>query len=331
MEIKRKHIGYLVLGLGIIGLILANFSDLISTNDATAANFGETIYTTTDDLSISNMVIVEVKGEVAYPGIYQVNEELRVGDVILIAGGLTLNADTTTVNLAAKIRDEMIILIPQAETITTNVEAIDIVRIVVEIKGAVQNPGVYNLYKNSRVYDLIEASGGLMDNADTSGVDLARLLIDGESITIPEMVDNNTYQEEAREIYVSIIGEVISPGTYLVSEDYTVKDLIYLAGGVTINCDISKINWDVVLVLGAQIYIPSYDDEATVTQYSSKININTADLEALITLPGIGNIIGQRIIDYRSEYGDFLSIEDIMKVSGIKESIYEQIKDLITV
>jgi len=321
MEIKRKHIGYLVLGLGIIGLILANFSDLISTNDATAANFGETIYTTTDDLSISNMVIVEVKGEVAYPGIYQVNEELRVGDVILIAGGLTLNADTTTVNLAAKIRDEMIILIPQAETITTNVEAIDIVRIVVEIKGAVQNPGVYNLYKNSRVYDLIEASGGLMDNADTSGVDLARLLIDGESITIPEMVDNNTYQEEAREIYVSIIGEVISPGTYLVSEDYTVKDLIYLAGGVTINCDISKINWDVVLVLGAQIYIPSYDDEATVTQYSSKININTADLEALITLPGIGNIIGQRIIDYRSEYGDFLSIEDIMKVSGIKESI----------
>jgi len=41
MEIKRKHIGYLVLGLGIIGLILANFSDLISTNDATAANFGE--------------------------------------------------------------------------------------------------------------------------------------------------------------------------------------------------------------------------------------------------------------------------------------------------
>jgi competence protein ComEA len=51
----------------------------------------------------------------------------------------------------------------------------------------------------------------------------------------------------------------------------------------------------------------------------------------LITLPGIGNILGQRIIDYRTEYGSFQSAEDIMLVSGIKSSIYEQVKDLITV
>jgi len=54
-------------------------------------------------------------------------------------------------------------------------------------------------------------------------------------------------------------------------------------------------------------------------------------LEELSTLQGIGQILGQRIIDYRAEYGDFLSIEDIMNVSGIKTSIYEEIKESITV
>ncbi|MCK5731782.1 MAG: ComEA family DNA-binding protein, partial [Tenericutes bacterium] len=83
--------------------------------------------------------------------------------------------------------------------------------------------------------------------------------------------------------------------------------------------------------LGATIYIPSYDDEIVIDYENGLININTADMEMLITLPGIGLIIGQRIIDYRAEYGDFLSIEDIVNVSGIKESIYDQVKELITV
>ncbi|MDO9581100.1 MAG: helix-hairpin-helix domain-containing protein [Bacteroidales bacterium] len=61
------------------------------------------------------------------------------------------------------------------------------------------------------------------------------------------------------------------------------------------------------------------------------MNINTAGLEALMTLKGIGNILGQRIIDYRAEYGFFLSIEDIMQVSGIKDVVYAQIKDYIIV
>ncbi|HOO44334.1 MAG TPA: ComEA family DNA-binding protein, partial [Bacillota bacterium] len=134
-----------------------------------------------------------------------------------------------------------------------------------------------------------------------------------------------------KEIYVEIAGEVIRPGVYLVAESTSVKELIYKAGGVTVNCDLSRINWDLVLVLGARIYIPSFEDADEVLDDSSLININKANLETLITLPGIGDILGQRIIDYRAEFGEFLTIEEIMNVSGIKESVYAQIKELITV
>ncbi len=331
MEILKKYKGYIILGLGILGLIAMNFDDLKADFFNPAEEYSEILVNTEATTDETEYIIVEIKGEVVYPGIYQVDKNLRVGDVLNIAGGVTTKADTSEVNQASKIYDEMIILIPKTEVVTTQIEIIDIVRIVVEIKGGVVNPGVYNLYKNSRVYDLVEAAGGLLENADTTTIDMARLLIDGESISIPVLVTEFVESVEVREIYVQITGEVINPGTYLVPETYTLKDLIYEAGGVTINCDISKINWNITLVLGAHIYIPSYDDEIESVEYSDKININTASLETLISLPGIGDILGQRIIDYRAEFGNFLSIEDIMLVSGIKESIYEQIKDLITV
>lgn len=63
----------------------------------------------------------------------------------------------------------------------------------------------------------------------------------------------------------------------------------------------------------------------------AKININTASLEELQTLPRIGPAIAQRIIDYRKEHGPFKRIEDIMKVQGIGERVFEQIKERITV
>ena len=63
---------------------------------------------------------------------------------------------------------------------------------------------------------------------------------------------------------------------------------------------------------------------------TTAININTADLDTLMTLSGIRIILGRRIIDYRAEYGDFAAIEDIMFVSGIKESVFAKIR-MITV
>ena len=110
-------------------------------------------------------------------------------------------------------------------------------------------------------------------------------------------------------------------------------DLIYEAGGVTVNADITKIDWSIRLCLGASIYIPSNTEEFVVneSEENSLININTANLDLLMSLPGIGEIIGQRIIDYRGNNGGFDTIEEIINVSGIKDSIYEEIKEYITV
>ncbi|XMB72672.1 SLBB domain-containing protein [Mycoplasmatota bacterium WC30] len=281
-------------------------------------------------------IVVVVKGEINNPGIYYLSKNSRIGDLIFVAGGITTEADLSEINLAEKLTDEMVITIPKKTEITTGLVPKDIVKIIVEIKGEIVNPGIYYLNKNSRVNELILLAGGKTQAADLSGIELARVLSDGETITIPERIEDapEIIEEIPREIYVEIMGEVIHPGTYLVFEDYTIKDLIYEAGGVTVNCDLSKINWNLTLCLGAKIYIPSYEDEideVNEEEINGLININTANLELLITLPGIGDIIGQRIIDYRSEFGDFLSIEEIVKVSGIKDSIYENIKEFITV
>jgi competence protein ComEA len=69
----------------------------------------------------------------------------------------------------------------------------------------------------------------------------------------------------------------------------------------------------------------------TATRVASKINLNTATLAELDALPGIGPSIGQRIIDYRTQNGDFKTIEEIKKVRGIGDALFNQIKDLITV
>lgn len=398
MELIKKYKGVIILLIGFIGIIIVNWDILFKTTEpAVVEEYSETLLTTENTNTVTNTVIVDIKGEVLYPGYYEVSSNLRVGDVITIAGGFTMNADSTTINQAEKIEDEMVIVIPKKEN-TAFVIPSDIVKIVVEIKGEVLYPGIYTLSQNSRITDLIELAGGLTEDADMSlvnqasrlldgeivlvpsysinenqedldtivveikgevarpgiyhvsnqtrvadlidlaggltdnamieSIEMARIVLDGESIVIPKV--ENPYQD-ARYIYVEIYGEIIHPGTYYIPEAYDVIDLIYEAGGVTINCDLTKINWDLVLCLGAKIYIPSYEDSIDVEDGNGLININTADLETLITLPGIGQILGQRIIDYRAEYGGFLSIEDIMNVSGIKESVYEQIKELITV
>ncbi|MBN2540101.1 MAG: SLBB domain-containing protein [Bacilli bacterium] len=333
MEWVKQNKGILILILGILGLIVLNVDWSSRETSSNVSEYSDPLITTQATSTSFDSIVVEVKGEVLYPGIYSVNESMRVGDVIALAGGLTQNADTSSLNQAAKVSDEMIIEVSAKETITV-IES-SIVRIVVEIKGAVEHPGVYTMYQTSRVTDLVEIAGGLLDNADISEVDMAKRLSDGESIVIPEQtlteVETEDESSEERMIYVELTGQVISPGVYYIPESYTIKDLIYEAGGVTVNCDLSKVDWNMVLVLGAVIYIPSYDDDITITDPSGLININTASIETLITLPGIGDILAQRIIDYRAEYGAFLTIEDIMKVSGIKTSVYEQIKELITV
>lgn len=124
-----------------------------------------------------------------------------------------------------------------------------------------------------------------------------------------------------KEITVSISGCVIHEGEYNLTVYSTLQDLIDLAT-LQDNCDISMYNLNMPLKDGDVIDIP-FKTEAI------KISINSSSLEELCLLPGIGEKIAQRIIDYRSENGLFQNIEDITNVSGIGDAKFQKIKEYI--
>lgn len=153
-------------------------------------------------------------------------------------------------------------------------------------------------------------------------------------------------------IAVHVIGAVPRPGLYEFSEGARVQDAIDAAGGLLSSANIESINLAALLEDGQQLNIPyksgqepevdenesldlpgeePTEEPSTSDTDAELININSASLEELDSLPGIGPTIAQRIIDYREENGGFGVIEDIMNVSGVGPSTYEQIKDLITV
>jgi competence protein ComEA len=151
-------------------------------------------------------------------------------------------------------------------------------------------------------------------------------------------------------IAVHIIGAVPRPGLYEFAEGARVQDAIDAAGGLLSSANIDSINLAALLEDGQQLTIPYKDGQApeaaieeddtlvlpgSTEEPSSQtseelININTASVEELDSLPGIGPTIAQRIIDYRDENGPFQTIEDILNVSGVGPSTFDQIKDLIT-
>lgn len=272
--------------------------------------------TTNDTSSIIKYGYVDVKGEVKYPGVYQIELGKRVNDCIEAAGGLTEDADTTKINLSALITDGMIIDVPRI---------IIKEKIRVYIGGEVIKPGYYELEEGTILSELISLAGGLTDKALTDNVVFTRELINGDHIVIEKIV-------EISKIYVSIKGEIKYPNVYYVDESITVMELINLAGGLLETAKASAINYNQVLVLGSVVVIPANTNVDDDFDYESDlININTAKLERLMELVGIGEIYGQRIIDYRIENGYFTTIEEIMLVPGIKQSVYEAIKDHITV
>lgn len=141
-------------------------------------------------------------------------------------------------------------------------------------------------------------------------------------------------------IVVHITGAVPRPGVYALPQGARVQDGISAAGGFLAEAEKTNINLAQSLDDGEKLDIPFIEGASPVlatplpeveTVTTELININTASIAELDTLPGIGPTTAQKIIDYRDQNGPFLSIEDIINVSGIGPASYERMKDLITV
>ncbi|ABY93376.1 helix-hairpin-helix domain-containing protein [Thermoanaerobacter brockii subsp. lactiethylicus] len=150
---------------------------------------------------------------------------------------------------------------------------------------------------------------------------------------------NNSIEEnkkEPSEIKVYVTGLVKNPGVYLMEEGERVIDAINKAGGPLEEADLTNINLAQKVKDEQMIKVPKKGEEAMVsfsdtTAKDKKININTATREELQTLPGIGPVTAERIIEFRESKGPFKKIEDIVNVSRIGPKMFEQIKDKITV
>lgn len=132
-------------------------------------------------------------------------------------------------------------------------------------------------------------------------------------------------------IYVYVCGYVNAPGVYRLSENARICDALELAGGVTAEGRPEALNQAEHMTDGQTLYVPGMDEivEAQADTDDGLVDINRADRELLMTLPGIGESKADVILQYREEHGAFAAIEDLMEIPGIKEGVFNKIKDKI--
>lgn len=184
-------------------------------------------------------------------------------------------------------------------------------KIKVEIKGMILNPGVYELDNNSRVEDLINLSGGMLENANTNYINLSKKLSDEMIVIVYSNEEIERYKENSKSNYDNITIECICPDA--INDSCIEKDNISKPNNIDYETEKDS------------------NKEEIKTDINSKISINEADLNKLMEVSGIGESKAKAIIEYRNNNGRFNSIDDIKNVSGIGNSLFEKIKDYITI
>lgn len=186
-------------------------------------------------------------------------------------------------------------LVANNEIITKEVNEVakqEEVKLYFDIKGSVKKPGVYEFTQGDKIIDAINKAGGLTKNATTNNLNLSKKLTS-------EMV-----------IYVFSKNELT-----------TTKAYEQVNNVAECKCETIEVN---------NCIDKNTTNESTNNE-TTKININTDSKEKLMTLSGIGTSKADAIIEYRTKNGNFKTTEDIMNVSGISKTIYDKIKDTITV
>ncbi|MFV0249957.1 MAG: helix-hairpin-helix domain-containing protein [Bacilli bacterium] len=198
-------------------------------------------------------------------------------------------------------------------------------KIKLDIKGAVNNPGVYELDNNTRVVDVIFKAGGLTEDANTTLLNLSKTVFDEMVIIIYTNNEIETFKHsQLTESNLNIEKK----------NDNNVIEYIYLQNECscpnTINNACNECNKIITNLVKEEIKSTEMNSTNNEPSKSSLISLNNATLEQLMSLSGIGESKANAIISYRNEIGKYTNIEQIKNVSGIGDAAFDKIKNNIT-
>jgi len=158
---------------------------------------------------------------------------------------------------------------------------------------------------------------------------------DAAGEVVSEQIDT-TASAELPALYVHVSGAVRSPGLYRLDDGARVVDAIAAAGGLASDADEEAVNLARRVTDGEQLRVPVVGEEPPASAAGGvasdgRVNLNTADVAALDTLPRVGPAIAERIIQWREANGAFTSVDDLLSVPGIGEKMLASLRDLVTV
>ena len=187
---------------------------------------------------------------------------------------------------------------------------------------------------SDRTERFLEQNAEEADLSDIKEPDISEPGMDGTVTEAPDPVP--------ADIYVDVCGAVVNPGVYVLPEGSRVYQAIEAAGGFAADAAPVGINQAELLTDAVQIFVPTEDElestpvlpagtAETAGTSDGRIDLNTAGMDELTTLPGIGESKASAILSYREKYGPFGSVEELMQVNGIKEGTFAKIKDQLAV